>query len=162
MRYEKSCGAVVYTFHQGYPFYLLEYMQKGHVSIPKGHVEENETEEETAVREIREETGLEVKLDTVFRHEITHESDREVLEHAEVYLRLKYYGDYGLDDLNPGHRFLLYREHAVDIHSHIIPGADDGAQTDLLYRQRYARDWCKTERQAEEKAPDEGRHQLAV
>ena len=33
-------------------------------------VEGEETEEETAIREIREETNLEVRLDTVFRHDI--------------------------------------------------------------------------------------------
>lgn len=41
-----------------------------------------------------------------------------------------FHGDYGLDEMNPGHRFLLYREHAVDIHSHIVPDVDDGAETD--------------------------------
>ena len=70
MRYEKSCGAVVYRVLDGGPVFLLEHMIQGHTSIPKGHVEGNETEEETARREIREETGLEVRLDTSFRHEI--------------------------------------------------------------------------------------------
>ena len=46
-------------------------MVAGHTSMPKGHVEENETEEETALREIREETGLDVTLDTAFRQVIT-------------------------------------------------------------------------------------------
>ena len=40
MKYEKSCGAVVYDFHQGFPFILVEYMVQGHVSLPKGHIEE--------------------------------------------------------------------------------------------------------------------------
>ena len=70
MKKEKSCGAVVYRLENGRLFFLLEHMKKGHVSVPKGHMEDGETEEETAVREIREETGLEVRLDTVFRHSI--------------------------------------------------------------------------------------------
>lgn len=70
MKYEKSCGAVVYRLQDGQLFFLIEHMKLGHISIPKGHVEGKETEEETAIREIREETNLEVKLDTVFRHEI--------------------------------------------------------------------------------------------
>ena len=69
MKHEKSCGAVVYKVEDGQLLFLVEHMVKGHISIPKGHVEGNETEEETALREIREETGLEVELDTVFRHE---------------------------------------------------------------------------------------------
>lgn len=67
---EKSCGAVVYRIGERGLFFLVEHMVQGHVSIPKGHVEGNETEEETAIREIREETGLEVRLDTVFRHDV--------------------------------------------------------------------------------------------
>ena len=72
MKYEKSCGAAVYRFRNGNLYFLVEHMIQGHTSIPKGHVEGDETEEETAVREIREETGLEVRLDTGFRHEISY------------------------------------------------------------------------------------------
>ena len=62
IRREKSCGAVVYRMEERERQYLLEHMVQGHTSIPKGHVEGKETEEETAVREIREETNLKVKL----------------------------------------------------------------------------------------------------
>ena len=72
MIYEKSCGAVVFVMHNECPFVLVEYMARGHVSLPKGHMEEGETEEETAAREIREETNLTVRIDTVFRHEIAY------------------------------------------------------------------------------------------
>ena len=65
--YEKSCGAVVYRREGDNIFILTEYMKKGHTSIPKGHIEPGETEEETALREIFEETGLSVTLDTGFR-----------------------------------------------------------------------------------------------
>ena len=72
MKKEKSCGAVVYRWENEEPLFLLERMIKGHVSLPKGHVEGAETEEETARREIREETGLEVELNTDFRRVITY------------------------------------------------------------------------------------------
>ena len=71
MKKEKSCGAAVYKYENGKRLYLLEHMVQGHVSLPKGHVEQNETETETAEREIREETNLTVKLDTNFRKVIT-------------------------------------------------------------------------------------------
>ena len=48
MRYEKSCGAIVYTNDNGERLYLVEQMLDGHWGVPKGHVEENETEKETA------------------------------------------------------------------------------------------------------------------
>ena len=72
MKYEKSCGAVVYRVENGRLYFLVEHMKLGHISIPKGHVEGNETEEETARREIKEETNLDVRMDTAFRHEVSY------------------------------------------------------------------------------------------
>lgn len=67
MKYEKSCGAVVYTVRDGQRLYLVEHTPSGKHVLPKGHVEAGESEAETALREIREETNLEVALDCSFR-----------------------------------------------------------------------------------------------
>jgi len=77
---QKSCGAVVYKMKNNEPLFLIEHMRKGHISIPKGRVERNETEEETAIREIREETNLEVNLDTGFRETITYSPRKNVIK----------------------------------------------------------------------------------
>ena len=58
MIYEKACGAVVYTFLNGRIHYVIIQQQEGFHGFPKGHVEKNETEGETALREIYEEVGL--------------------------------------------------------------------------------------------------------
>ena len=58
MNLETSCGAIVYTRREGKYLFVLVQEQSGHYSFPKGHMEENETEMETARREIFEETGL--------------------------------------------------------------------------------------------------------
>ena len=58
MNREKSCGAVVFTRESGEIRYVLVEQRSGQYSFPKGHVEAGETEEQTALREIREETGL--------------------------------------------------------------------------------------------------------
>ena len=58
MKREKSCGAVIYYEAGGRRVYLIERMRQGHLSLCKGHVERNETERETARREIQE--GLNV------------------------------------------------------------------------------------------------------
>lgn len=55
MRHEKSCGAVVFRENK---FLLLKTSKSKNWGAPKGHVENQETEEETARREIFEETGL--------------------------------------------------------------------------------------------------------
>ena len=67
MAKEKSCGAIVYNIDDDHPYYLILKHKAGHWSFPKGHVEGNETEIETALREIKEETGLKVTIDTRIR-----------------------------------------------------------------------------------------------
>ena len=67
---EKSCGAVIFTERGGERLYLLERMRKGHISLCKGHTEPGESEHETAVREIREETALSVEFIDGFRESI--------------------------------------------------------------------------------------------
>ena len=70
MNYEYSCGAVVFTRIDGVPHYLLvraKDQPEGCHGFPKGHMEPGETEQETALREIFEETGIRVRLLDGFR-----------------------------------------------------------------------------------------------
>ncbi|XHH08053.1 MAG: bis(5'-nucleosyl)-tetraphosphatase [Candidatus Bathyarchaeia archaeon] len=55
---EKSCGAVVYLKKGAENLYLLLHYEAGHWDFVKGNVEVNESEKETVVRELREETGI--------------------------------------------------------------------------------------------------------
>ena len=72
MVFEKSCGAIVYRRHHGnLEILLIKHVNSGHWSFPKGHVEAGETEEETALREIKEETGIDVIIDSTFRETVT-------------------------------------------------------------------------------------------
>ncbi len=54
---EKSAGAVIFRQNKERLYLLLHY-EAGHWDFPKGNIEKNETEEETARREIEEETGI--------------------------------------------------------------------------------------------------------
>ena len=72
MKKEKSCGAVLFTQGENGRRYLVIQSINGHYTMCKGHVEGSETEHETAIREIREETGLEVEFVENFRHVITY------------------------------------------------------------------------------------------
>lgn len=72
MRREKSCGAVIFREEAGGREYLVLHSTQGHTTLCKGHVEGDETEHETAVREIMEETGLRVDFVDGFRADIAY------------------------------------------------------------------------------------------
>jgi 8-oxo-dGTP pyrophosphatase MutT (NUDIX family) len=68
-----SYGAVLYRkVGDRILFLLLKHANGGHWSLAKGHAEGSETEEQTAFREIFEETGLRVRLQKKFRKEISY------------------------------------------------------------------------------------------
>ena len=58
MKVEKSCGAVVFKQTNDRRYYLLVQQKEGFWAFPKGYIEEGETEEKCAEREVEEETGL--------------------------------------------------------------------------------------------------------
>ena len=72
MKYEKSCGVVTYILINNEIHYLLVKQTNGFLSFPKGHVEGNETEQETALRECLEETALKVTIKKGFREVINY------------------------------------------------------------------------------------------
>jgi len=73
MTKEKSCGALVYRGHgESVQLLMLKHRLGGHWSFPKGHVEDGETETQTALREVREETGLNINLLEGFREKVSY------------------------------------------------------------------------------------------
>ena len=81
MKKEKSCGALVFYLKDNKEQVLLiKHSNSGHWSFPKGHVEAGETEVETAVREIFEETGVNANIDTRFREVVTYSPKKDVIK----------------------------------------------------------------------------------
>lgn len=67
--YEKSCGALVFRKDRitGKMYILMiRHRRGGHRSFPKGHVEAGETEHETAIREVEEETAVRITIESDF------------------------------------------------------------------------------------------------
>ena len=61
--YERSCGAVVYRIiHDELRFLLIKNRRSSHWGFPKGHMEKGETPEQTAAREVLEETGIHIRI----------------------------------------------------------------------------------------------------
>ena len=64
MKQEKSCGCVVFDSDK----VLLIHHNDGHWDLPKGHIENGETEVQTAIREVKEETNIDVQVNTKHRY----------------------------------------------------------------------------------------------
>jgi len=74
---ERSCGAVVFRKNGAVEYLLLHY-EAGHWDFVKGQVEEGETEENTARRELLEETGIaDAQFIQDFREKISYFYRRE-------------------------------------------------------------------------------------
>ena len=65
---EKSCGCVV--FNNGKV--LVEKSLSGFYGFPKGHIENGETDEECAIRETFEETGISARVDSSSKFSISY------------------------------------------------------------------------------------------
>lgn len=76
MRYIKSCGFVAYKQIGNKNFYLIIKGKNGDVGFPKGHTEEGESEMQTAIREMKEETGVLVEPIDGFRRQIEYNLPR--------------------------------------------------------------------------------------
>lgn len=82
MRKEKSCGCIVIDDDK----VLLVKQNDGHTAFPKGHMEKGETEEECAIRETFEETGLKVKILNGYRYMQSYFVKRDVLKEVVYFL----------------------------------------------------------------------------
>jgi bis(5'-nucleosidyl)-tetraphosphatase len=90
MKFEKSCGGVIFREKNGRIEYLLIFNKKGsssgHWGFPKGHVEANETEHETAAREIKEEANVTVEFIDGFREVSTYSPKQNVMKDVVYFL----------------------------------------------------------------------------
>ncbi len=89
MKYEKSCGAIVIEDGK----VLLVKHNAGHWDFPKGHVEEGETEFETAIREVKEETNIDIKIEKENRYISEYSPKEDVMKKVIYFLGEKIGGE---------------------------------------------------------------------
>lgn len=81
---EKSCGAVIYN--EKNEKYLIVKMYNGNWGFPKGHVEKYETEIETAIREVKEETNIDINIRRGFRETISYVPNENTLKEVVFFV----------------------------------------------------------------------------
>lgn len=83
--YEKTCGSIVFIRKRGVKYYLLVENHTGHIGFPKGHIELGETDEECAVREVFEETFLNIEINPETRQEFTYRNRQGIVKNCIYY-----------------------------------------------------------------------------
>ncbi len=84
---EYSCGAVLFSEEGGVRRYVIVTEAAGHCSLVKGHMEEGESERETALREIGEEVGLRgVEFLPGFEERVSFPLARGAIKHIVFFL----------------------------------------------------------------------------
>ena len=114
MKKEKSCGILVFDNDE----VLIVFHNLGHYGFPKGHVEKGETEEETAVREVKEETNCDAKIIPGFREVITYSPKPNVMKDVVFFV-----GEALTKDLKPQEEetsdvFFIKQENALRTITH--------------------------------------------
>ncbi|MGC8586045.1 MAG: uracil-DNA glycosylase family protein [Candidatus Micrarchaeia archaeon] len=108
----KDAGILIYKYEKGKRHFL--FLRKGkHFDLPKGHAKRNETCEDAALRETKEETGIEAKLvphfehDIIFRYKI---KGRQITTHICVYLAQVRQEEIKLSREHSGFAWLTFEE----------------------------------------------------
>lgn len=83
MKKEKSCGCIVINNKNEV---LLIHHNKGHWDFPKGHVEEGETEIQTAIREVKEETNIDVEINDNYRYTTEYSPGENIIKEVVYFL----------------------------------------------------------------------------
>ena len=89
LKKEKSCGCIIIENSK----VLLVQQTMEHWGFPKGHVEAGETEIETAIREAKEETNLDVEIKENKRYTMEYITDKGTLKEVVLFIAKKISGN---------------------------------------------------------------------
>ncbi|MEJ5173024.1 MAG: NUDIX hydrolase [Hydrogenothermaceae bacterium] len=97
VKWEFSAGGVVYKKEED-KIYILLIRNKDRYGFPKGNVERTEKKEDAAVREVKEETGVDAEIEDYLGNvEYWYRSGTDTIHKFVYYYLMKYKGG----DINP-------------------------------------------------------------
>lgn len=83
MKNEESCGAFIID---GNKVLVVKQKRSGNYGFPKGHVEDGEIEEQTVIRKIKEETGVDIELISNKRYSLSYVQNETINKQVVYYL----------------------------------------------------------------------------
>lgn len=83
---EYSAGAILYTKIDNEIHYLLIKDFHNNWGFPKGHLENDETFKQAAIREIKEEVGIDVNINGTFKTELVYKMPNGIEKHSLYYI----------------------------------------------------------------------------
>ena len=86
MRKEISCGCVIFDKATHSKVLIVYEKNRNFWGFPKGHIEEGETEVQTALREVKEEVGIDVKvIDEKYRYAINYIIEDKQIDKTSIF-----------------------------------------------------------------------------
>ena len=86
MRKEISCGCVIFDKATHSKVLIVYEKNRNFWGFPKGHIEKGETEVQTALREVKEEVGIDVKvLDEKYRYAINYIIEDKQIDKTSIF-----------------------------------------------------------------------------
>ncbi len=113
MRLQVSAGIFVYRMRDNVREYLILHYPHGHWDLPKGKLEQGETKEQAALRELHEETGIGATLCDDFQQDLTYffKHDGQLIKKTVYYfIGQAKQGDIVLSDEHIGFEWLSYQD----------------------------------------------------
>ena len=109
------CGTILFTIKENLRYYVLVKQREGHVGLPKGHILENETLMEGALRETYEEVGIKATILSDFMIEDEYYLPNGNLKKVTFFLAEYSNQELNIDQNEVSEVFLLPFEEAYDM-----------------------------------------------
>lgn len=83
MKYEKSCGAIIELNGK---VLLIQQKKSGTYGFPKGHILPNEDEVTASTREVKEETNIDIEIDSKKRYSLCYVQNENINKEVVYFL----------------------------------------------------------------------------
>lgn len=83
MKNEKSCGAIIELNGK---ILLVQQKKSGNYGFPKGHILPNESEIEAAIREVKEETNVDIEINSEKRYSLSYIQNENINKEVVYFL----------------------------------------------------------------------------